>query len=574
MPLSSFFGNESRAILEALGRSQAVIEFDLNGIILHANANFCQAVGYSLNEIVGKHHRMFVSDEYATSKDYQDFWKRLASGDFFTAEYRRFGKGGREIWIEASYNPVFRGRKPYKVIKFASDITERKRLNLENSGKLTAISRAQAIIEFSPDGKILTANENFLKTVGYSLDEIVGKHHSIFCEPDFIKSPDYKTLWDDLRAGHFKSGEFTRLSKSGAKVYIQASYNPIFDSEGKVFKVVKFAMDVTGRVGAVEAIAAGLARLSECNIRITIDDPFVPEFERLRKDFNTAIGEFQKTLESVLGETGTLTDNSNSLKSDAEMLGRRTEQQAAALEEASAALEQITATVKEASVRARDTRDIVKEARGATGESVRVVAQTVDAISRIEKASKEIGNIIDVIDQIAFQTNLLALNAGVEAARAGEAGKGFAVVAQEVRDLAQRSANAAREISSLILNSTTQVDEGVKLVNATGEALGRIEKFVNEINLNVDAIATGANEQASSLSEINRAVNQLDQATQENAALVSSITNAGEIMAAGASKMKTLVDIFKLNRRTARREPGTEAAKAGPAMRGRHNIAA
>ncbi|QLF69626.1 PAS domain-containing methyl-accepting chemotaxis protein [Peteryoungia desertarenae] len=574
MPLSSFFGRESRAILEALGRSQAVIEFDVNGIILNANKNFCDAVGYALNEIVGQHHRMFVSEEYAVSKEYKDFWKRLASGDFFTAEYQRFGKGGREIWIEATYNPVFRGGKPYKVIKFATDITERKRQNLENSGKLAAISRAQAVIEFTPDGTILTANENFLKTVGYTLDEIAGKHHSIFCEPDFIKSPEYNKLWEDLRAGQFKSGEFTRLGKNGKRVFIQASYNPIFDSDGKVFKVVKFAVDVTGRVGAVESIAAGLARLSECNIRVTIDEPFIPEFERLRNDFNTAISEFQKTLESVLGETGTLTDNSNSLKNDADTLGRRTEQQAAALEEASAALEQITATVKEASIRARDTREIVQEARTATGESVRVVAQTVDAISRIEKASKEIGSIIDVIDQIAFQTNLLALNAGVEAARAGEAGKGFAVVAQEVRDLAQRSANAAREISSLILNSTTQVDEGVKLVNATGEALNRIEKYVNEINLNVDAIATGANEQASSLSEINRAVNQLDQATQDNAALVSSIASAGEIMAVGANKMKTLVDIFKLNRRAARREPGSEAAGAGSHVRSRQNIAA
>ena len=574
MPLSSFFGRESRAILEALGRSQAVIEFDVNGIILNANKNFCDAVGYALNEIVGQHHRMFVSEEYAVSKEYKDFWKRLASGDFFTAEYQRFGKGGREIWIEATYNPVFRGGKPYKVIKFATDITERKRQNLENSGKLAAISRAQAVIEFTPDGTILTANENFLKTVGYTLDEIAGKHHSIFCEPDFIKSPEYNKLWEDLRAGQFKSGEFTRLGKNGKRVFIQASYNPIFDSDGKVFKVVKFAVDVTGRVGAVESIAAGLARLSECNIRVTIDEPFIPEFERLRKDFNTAISEFQKTLESVLGETGTLTDNSNSLKNDADTLGRRTEQQAAALEEASAALEQITATVKEASIRARDTREIVQEARTATGESVRVVAQTVDAISRIEKASKEIGSIIDVIDQIAFQTNLLALNAGVEAARAGEAGKGFAVVAQEVRDLAQRSANAAREISSLILNSTTQVDEGVKLVNATGEALNRIEKYVNEINLNVDAIATGANEQASSLSEINRAVNQLDQATQDNAALVSSIASAGEIMAVGANKMMTLVDIFKLNRRAARREPGSEAAGGGSHMRNRQNIAA
>ncbi len=186
---------------------------------------------------------------------------------------------------------------------------------------------------------------------------------------------------------------------------------------------MKFATDVTGRVKAVDAIASGLARLSECNIRLTIDEPFIPEFERLRNDFNTAIAEFQKTLESVLAETRSFTENSDSLKRDADRLGRRTERQAAALEQASAAFEQITATVTEASLRADETRNIVKEARQATAESVKVVATTVEAISRIEGSSREIGSIIDVIDQIAFQTNLLALNAGVEAARAGEAEK-------------------------------------------------------------------------------------------------------------------------------------------------------
>ncbi len=195
MPIRSLFRTEGSEILAALGRSQAVIEFDLKGIILGANENFCSAVGYSLDEIVGQHHRMFVSVDYAVSTEYKEFWRRLASGEFFTAEYQRFGKGGREIWIEASYNPVFRHGKPQKIIKFATDITERKRQNLENSGKLAALSRAQAIIEFLPDGTILTANENFLHAVGYRLEEIVGKHHSIFCDPKVYTSLEYTQLW-------------------------------------------------------------------------------------------------------------------------------------------------------------------------------------------------------------------------------------------------------------------------------------------------------------------------------------------------------------------------------------------
>ncbi|KPF46766.1 PAS domain-containing methyl-accepting chemotaxis protein [Rhizobium sp. AAP43] len=567
MSILSLFGSDSRAVLSALERSQAVIEFDPTGKILTVNENFCKTLGYSLEEIVGKHHSLFVAPDYAKSTDYREFWARLARGEFFSAQYKRFGKGGKVIWIEASYNPVLRNGKVHKIVKFATDITDRKLTELDSRGKLTAVSRVQASIEFTPDGTILTANDNFLNAMGYTLEEIVGKHHQMFCDKAYINSAEYRQFWQDLRSGTFQTSEFTRFTKSGDRIVVQASYSPVFDEEGRVIKVVKFATDVTGRVKAVEAIAAGLQRLSECNIRITLDEPFIPELERLRTDFNKAITEFQRTLESVLGETGGLAETSADLKSDAEVLGRRTEQQAAALEQASAALEQITATVKEASVRTRETREIVKQARSATNDSVEVVRSTVDAISRIETASNEIGSIIDVIDQIAFQTNLLALNAGVEAARAGEAGKGFAVVAQEVRELAQRSAAAARQISALILNSTTQVAEGVRLVNETGVTLSRIEKFVNEIDGNVDAISIGANEQASSLGEINTAINQLDQATQQNASLVSSIGVAGDVMAAGAGKMKTLVDMFKLNRRKAPREPGSAAANAGTAQR-------
>jgi methyl-accepting chemotaxis protein len=416
-------------------------------------------------------------------------------------------------------------------------------------------------------GKILAANPNFLKAMGYELSDLVGRHHAMLCEKSYAASPDYQKFWDRLRSGEFVSSEFKRVGKAGNAVFIQASYNPIFDDENRVIKVVKYATDVTERVRAVDAIAAGLERLSECNVRMTIDVPFSAEFERLRNDFNKAIAEFQRTLENVLGETDALTTSSNTLNSDANALGHRTEQQAAALEQASAALEQITVTVKEASLRARDTRELVREARQATGDSVGVVQSAIAAIGRIEGASNEISSIIDVIDQIAFQTNLLALNAGVEAARAGDAGKGFAVVAQEVRELAQRSATAAREITQLISNSSKEVEQGVKLVSATGDALAKIEQFVASINQNIDAIATGSTEQATSLSEINMAVNQLDQVTQQNAALVSSIGHAGEVLAMGAGKMRDLVELFKLNRRSAIREPGSAAAMAAPRAR-------
>ena len=567
MSLFKFKSGDAQAVLDSLNRSQAVIEFDMNGKVLSVNQNFCDALGYQSLELIGKHHSMFVNPDYAKSADYQDFWAQLRSGKFDRRQYKRIGKGGREVWIEASYNPVMRGGKPYKVVKVATDITANKLATIEDAGKMSAISRAQAVIEFDLTGKILSANPNFLKAMGYELADLIGRPHAMLCEKSYATSPDYQRFWERLRSGEFVSSEFKRIGKAGNAVFIQASYNPIFDDEKRVIKVVKYATDVTERVRAVDAIAAGLERLSECNVRMTIDVPFSAEFERLRNDFNKAIAEFQSTLENVLGETDALTTSSNTLNSDASALGHRTEQQAAALEQASAALEQITVTVKEASLRARDTRELVREARQATGDSVGVVQSAIAAIGRIEGASNEISSIIDVIDQIAFQTNLLALNAGVEAARAGDAGKGFAVVAQEVRELAQRSATAAREITQLISNSSKEVEQGVKLVSATGDALARIEQFVASINQNVDAIATGSTEQATSLSEINMAVNQLDQVTQQNAALVSSIGHAGEVLAMGAGKMRDLVDLFKLNRRSAIREPGSAAAMAAPRAR-------
>ena len=240
---------ELLAIYQALDRSQAVIEFELDGTVITANENFLRIFGYDLDEIVGKHHRIFCDPSYVASDEYTAFWRKLSRGKFDSAEFKRLAKGGQEIWLRASYNPVFdKDGEPVKVMKFATDITASKLRNAEYEGKVRAIDRAQAVIEFALDGTVITANENFLDTFGYSLDEVVGKHHRIFCEPGFADTPEYAEFWQKLGRGEYEAGEFKRIGKDGTEIWLQASYNPIFDIEGKPLKVVKFASDITGEV--------------------------------------------------------------------------------------------------------------------------------------------------------------------------------------------------------------------------------------------------------------------------------------------------------------------------------------
>ena len=564
------FGSDARSILNALEKSQAIIEFDLEGNILHANENFLKAMGYQLSEIVGQHHRMFVTPAEANSPEYKQFWRNLAAGNFDQRQYKRVAKGGREIWIEATYNPAFKGNRPYKVVKFATDITAMKLKSLDAEGKLAALDRAQAIIEFTPTGEILYANENFLDAMGYQLSEIVGRHHQIFCDPDYAASSEYRDFWRGLGEGRFIADQFTRFGKGGKRVHIQASYNPIMDADGKVLKVVKFASDVTERIRVIEELGAGLGRLADSNIRMTLDHPFSAEFEPLRRNFNASIGAFQQTLAGVLDQTHELARNGSKMKHSAEELSGRTHQQVAALEQTATALGDATRKLQAATERTRETRQIATDARAAATSSVAVVRNTVSAMERIEGASNEIGKIIGVIDEIAFQTNLLALNAGVEAARAGEAGKGFAVVAQEVRELAQRSANAAKEIKGLVNTSASEVQEGVRLVGETGRALQEIENFVSAIAENVDRIASSAAEETAALEAINGAVTNVDGMTKANAAMVAESTAISRAVSEGATVLAELVNRFKLNRRSEIREgdkqtwtPSERAARLG-----------
>ena len=548
-----------QAINTAINRVQAVIEFELDGTILHANDNFLRVVGYTLDEVQGHHHAMFCDPDYVKSPQYREFWARLARGEFDQGEYKRIAKDGHEVWISASYNPIFDADgKPYKVIKFATDVTSSKMRNAEYEGKVSAIGKAQAVVEFDVNGNVLDANPNFLEVMGYELADIKGEHHRIFCETEYANSLDYKKFWQKLNRGEFDSGRYKRIGNNGKVVWIQATYNPILDLNGKPYKVVKFAIDITDQVKLeasihdksqdesrkVKVLLESVARAAQGDLTCTIVQEGDEPIDLLAGGIGKMIVDLRGVIANVVAAAGGFADSSHAIAERATGVAVGTQALGATVEQMNASIDGLTFSINSIAENVSSADYLARATQQEAEAGARAVAKSIEAMDLINRSSEDIGEIVKVISEIANQTNMLAFNAAIEAARAGEHGLGFSVVADEVRKLAERSSQATKEISKLINESVKRVTTGSEISRQASDAFDKIVSGVAKTTLAISDISKAANEQLLTAREVSTAIQYIAEETEKSAANVDSIARSTDALNDRAGNLNQTVSGF------------------------------
>lgn len=421
-----------------------------------------------------------------------------------------------------------------------------------DSDRVKALSLAQATIEFTSDGTIVEANDNFLQLMGYRREDVVGKHHRIFVRPEFANGLEYADFWRQLGRGAAFTGEFDRVTRSGKTVWINGSYVPLINSAGEVAGVLKMATDVTVKKAAVDDIIDALGKLADGKLTHRLTQEFPPDFRAVRDSFNRTMENFATMVDDIRQRASMIHEEASQIAKGADDLARRGESQAASLEETAAAVEQISGNTSMTSSAAQDANGAAQEAEKVVKHGNDVVVDAVSAIERIEEHTKSMGEFTRVIENFAFQTNLLSINAAVEAARAGEVGRGFAVVAQEVRNLAQQSGKASQSIAELIGKSEAEVQSGVELVRQTGSALNDIQTAVRGVVTNISGIAHATAEQSTGVQEVSSALSHLDSVNQANLSMSESYATAASSLSSQVNDLTHLLDKFETDSR-----PGT-----------------